>query len=120
MIGAEGGLPIDHPVAHIGGMTSLMHASAVGGNTVMGKLLEKNPNLALQDSQGRTALHYACRAGNQKSVRILLGLSTSELKDLPTNGGITPLIAAVQSGDINVVKQCLEAGCNPESQDLLG
>ena len=107
VIGAEGGLPIDHPVSHIGGMTATMHASAVGGNTVMSKLLEKNPDIALRDSTGRTALHYACRAGNHKTVKILLEMSSAELKDLPTNGGITPLIAAVQSGDIGVVKQCL-------------
>ena len=45
IIGAENGLNIDAPVAHIGGMTSTMHAAAVGGNTVMSALLEKNPNL---------------------------------------------------------------------------
>ena len=29
-------------------------------------------------------------------------------------------MAAVQSGDIDVVEQCLAIGCNPLSEDLLG
>ena len=29
-------------------------------------------------------------------------------------------MSAVQSGDIDVVMQCLEAGCNPLAEDLLG
>ena len=72
ILGADGGLNIDAPVAHIGGMTATMHAAAVAGNTVMNAILEKGPNLAKQDSTGRTALHYACRAGNHKTTRILL------------------------------------------------
>ena len=120
ILGAAEGLPIDAPVAHIGGMTATMHAAAVGGNTVMTALLEKNPNLGLQDTTGRTALHYACRAGNHKTVRILLEKCSPEIRELRTKGGITPLMAAVQSGDINVVEQCLVAGCDPRSEDLLG
>ena len=46
ILGAEGGLTIDAPVAHIGGMTANMHASAVAGNTVMTALLERGPDLA--------------------------------------------------------------------------
>ena len=120
IIAAEGGLHIDAPVAHIGGMNATMHAAAVAGNTVMNALLEKGPNLTIKDSTGRTALHYACRAGNHKTVRILLERSPAEVKEMTTNGGITPLMSAVQSGDINVVQQCLAAGCDPNAQDLLG
>ena len=120
ILGAEGGLTIDAPVAHIGGMTATMHASAVAGNTVMTALLEKGPDLAKQDSTGRSALHYACRAGNHKTVRILLDKVNAETRELRTSGGITPLMSAVQSGDIDVVQQCLQAGCNPLAEDLLG
>ena len=120
ILGAEQGLTIDAPVSHIGGMTATMHASAVAGNTVMQALLERGPDLARQDSTGRTALHYACRAGNHKTVRILLGMVSAEVRELRTNGGITPLMSAVQSGDIDVVNQCLTAGCNPLAEDLLG
>ena len=101
-------------------MTALMHAGAVAGNTVMNALMEKGPNLGVLDSTGRTALHYACRAGNHKTVRILIANSTPEQLEIRTNGGVTPLMAAVQSGDINVVEQCLAANCNPLAEDLLG
>ena len=104
IIAAPNGLPIDHPLNHIGGMTALMHAGAVAGNTVMNALMEKGPNLGVIDSTGRTALHYACRAGNHKTVRILIANSTPDLLEIRTNGGVTPLMAAVQSGDINVVE----------------
>ena len=80
---------------HIGSMTSMMHASAVAGNTVMNAMLERGPDLAKQDSTGRTALHYACRAGNHKTVRILLAQVSPVVRELKTNGGITPLMAAV-------------------------
>ena len=47
ILGAEGGLAIDHPVAQIGGMTATMHAAAICGNTMMNALLQRNPNLSL-------------------------------------------------------------------------
>ena len=73
VMGAQDGLPIDHPIAQIGGMTALMHSAAVGGNTVMNAMLERSPDLAKRDSTGRNALHYATRAGNHKTTRTLLG-----------------------------------------------
>ena len=119
-MGAADGLPIDHPIAQIGGMTALMHSAAVGGNTVMNAMLEKNPDLAKRDSTGRNALHYATRAGNHKTTRTLLGAMQAEVREQATNGGITPLMSAVQSGDVTVVQMCLQAGCDPNKQDLLG
>ena len=56
----------------MGKMTALMHAGAVSGNTIMSALMSHNPDLSKKDSSGRTALHYACRAANHKTVKILL------------------------------------------------
>ena len=36
-----------------------------------------------------------------------------------TNGGVTPLMAGIQSGALHVVNELLEAGCNPTARDLL-
>ena len=65
----------------------------------MTALMQQNPDLSKTDSTGRTALHYACRAANHKTVKIMLAAilnaGTLEIKELKTNGGITPLMAAV-------------------------
>ena len=80
-MGAEDGLPIDHPVAQIGGMTCLMHAAAVGGNTVMDAMLAKTPDLAVRDTTGRNALHYSTRAGNHKTTQTLLAAMQVEQRE---------------------------------------
>ena len=117
MVGAQDGISVNDPVSHIGKMNAVMHASAVSGNTIITALMKLNPDLSLKDSTGRTALHYACRAGNVKTVKVLLDAiqaqGKTELKDIKTNGGITPLMAAAQSGNIGVVEMCLQAGCDP-------
>ena len=120
IVGADDGIPIDAPIAQIGGMTSLMHSAAVSGNTVMNAIIQKGPAIGKRDTTGRNALHYSCRAGNQKTTKILLEAMSEEEKEQATNGGITPLMSAVQSGDVNVVQMLLAAGCDPTKQDLLG
>eukprot|EP00354_Favella_ehrenbergii_P002103 CAMPEP_0170472084 /NCGR_PEP_ID=MMETSP0123-20130129/14182_1 /TAXON_ID=182087 /ORGANISM="Favella ehrenbergii, Strain Fehren 1" /LENGTH=57 /DNA_ID=CAMNT_0010740135 /DNA_START=252 /DNA_END=425 /DNA_ORIENTATION=+ len=57
--------------------------------------MEKAPDTAKKDSTGRNALHYASRAGNHKTTRILLNAMTATEREQATNGGITPLMAAV-------------------------
>ena len=37
-----------------------------------------------------------------------------------TNGGVTPLMAGIQSGALHVVNELLEAGCSPLAVDVLG
>ena len=93
------GLSIGDPVNQIGGMTATMHGAAVGGNTMMGALMALGPDLGQKDSSGRSALHYACRAGNHKTTKILLAAieasGNQAWKEIATNGGVTPLMAAV-------------------------
>ena len=69
-------------------------------------------NLNRKDSAGRTALHLACFAGQHKMVEALLKLPGIE-KNARTNGGNTPLMLAVASGEIYSVVACLNGGCNP-------
>jgi ankyrin repeat protein len=82
-------------------------------------LLQFKPDLELRDTSGRTALHFACRAGNIEVVKRLLQLKQIDL-DSQTNGGVTPLMCAVESGNIEVVEECLNCGCNPLIADGLG
>ena len=81
-------------------------------------LKQYNPNVNAQDSTGRTALHFACRAGNLKMLQRLIawdGINT----DVRTCGGETPLMAACQSGEIYVVGECLNNNFNPFLENSL-
>ena len=69
-------------------------------------------NVNRQDKNGRTALHYACAAGNAKAAEVVLKAAGVQ-RDARTSGGNTPLMLAVSSGDIFTVVACLNAGCMP-------
>ena len=63
------------------------------------------PDVNARDKIGRTALHYACRAGNQEAFEVLIEyVDIEDMEDIDvdavTNAGITPLIMAIESGNI--------------------
>ncbi len=62
--------------------------------------LVKEANIDSQDSEGNTALHYACGNGNAELVRALLALGANPLKN---NRGETPLYIAAFLGHTKVV-----------------
>ena len=72
----------------------------------------------MQDTVGRTALHLACRAGKHDFVKVL-----AQVKGIDVNrrtiGGETPLMSAVQSGNIYTVGECLNNNFNPFIQNSL-
>ena len=72
-----------------------------------------------KDSIGRTALHYACKAGNLKTFRILVADDNCDI-DAVTNSGVTPLMCAIDSGVIELVVECLNEKVNPFLKDALG
>ena len=67
---------------------------------------------------GRTALHFACRAGRADFVKLLV-----EVKGVDVNrrtlGGETPLMSAAQSGNIFTVGECLNNNFNPFLENSL-
>jgi ankyrin repeat protein len=75
-------------------------------------------NVNNTDKNGRTALHFACSAGNAKSVTAVLAYP-GVARDIRTSGGNSPLMLAVSSGDIFSVVACLNAGCNPFLENSL-
>ena len=72
-----------------------------------------------QDNIGRTALHYACRAGKLDTFRVLSDLEAVEV-DAVTKAGVTPLMMAIESGNIELVAEALNANLNPFLTDALG
>ena len=71
-----------------------------------------------QDSYGRTAIHFACRSGNIDTFNALVEQEELEY-DIFTNAGVTPLMMAVESRNIELVAACLRANFNPFLHDAL-
>ena len=62
-------------------------------------LNEFGADVNAKDVIGRTAIHYACRAGNMEAFQALLESEDCEV-DAVTNAGVTPLMSAIESGNI--------------------
>ena len=61
--------------------------------------MELNPDVNATCKLGRTALHFACKAGNIDNFKILVAHDDIEL-DPATNSGVTPIMMAVESANI--------------------
>ena len=109
---------LETPIIIFGGTTILMQAASEGGAGILQTVLQYEPDLEKVDKQGRTALHYACRAGNLQTLRMLIQQDVNI--EARTQGGVTPLMAGIQSGAIHIVNELVTAGCNPMSEDVLG
>ena len=111
------GFPVDSPVMDCG-VTLLMHVAATCGAAELEQILGLNPDLNVKDSSGRTALHYACRAGCKETAAKLAEQEGCDL-DAITNAGVTPLMMAVEKGNIELVAECLNSNFNPFLKDAL-
>ena len=111
------GFPIDEPIMD-SGVNLLMHASALFPSDQLQTILELNPNVNARDSVGRTALHFACRAGNIDTFQVLTEIDDVDV-DAVTNSGVTALMMAIESGNISLVAECLNANLNPFIKDAL-
>ena len=112
------GFPIDEPIMD-SGVNLLMHASALFPSEQLQTILELNPNVNARDNLGRTALHFACRAGNIDNFNILAAIEDIEL-DPATTTGVTPIMNAVESANIQLVAECLNNNLNPFMKDAIG
>ena len=81
-------------------------------------MLSLSPEINRTDNYGRTALHFACRSGNLDTFGQLAELEDLEY-DVFTHAGVTPLMMAVESRNIELVAACLRANFNPFLHDAL-
>ena len=63
-------------------------------------------------------MHFSCRAGNIGSVAALLSVESID-RDAITNAGVTPLMCAIESANLNLVVQCLNGKMQPFLKDVL-
>ena len=81
--------------------------------------MQKGADYHAQDHYGRTALHHACRAGNLENVSLMFQIEDINV-NVVTRAGVTPLMMAAKSGNVEVVAACLNANMNPFPKDGLG
>ena len=92
------GYPINDPIMY-GGVNLFMHISGTCSAIELNQILPLGPDLSSRDNLGRTALHFACRSGNVETFKVLAELEDTDV-DAVTNAGVTPLMMAIESGDI--------------------
>ena len=63
---------------------------------------------------GKNCIHVCCAAGKLENFQFLLNIITTNnqeaMLNMPTNGGVTPLMLAVNSKNAALVQACLAAG----------
>jgi len=111
----EKGAKINH--TNKSGVTLIMKAASVGNINLLKALLAKDPDLSVQDQQGRTAYLYAC------NLEILKILIENKPKNISLNKLISSqqenlLLVAAEKNNIPMVKYLLEQGIPVNSTNV--
>ena len=112
------------------------HIASMRGHHHLIKLLAPSPkSFHFKDNDGCTPVYYACKNSHVEFIRNLIvqipDVVIGYLMKLANNDGTTPLSVRTDSGgtilhvacdkgDINLVKNLLEAGADPNVKDELG
>ena len=117
----KAGYPTEEPIQAFMKQSTLMFAASVGQPEIIDLLYLNGCKLDARDICGRTALHYCCRAGNiQNLTSLVIKMEDRTMFEARSNGGITPLMSAVQSANVYMVGKCLNHGFNPFALDCTG
>lgn len=85
---------------------------------VLSKMLDMGADPNIKDSNGWTALHYACEFGDFGSVKILV--ENKSIIDFFSNNHRTPLHLCALNNFPDILKYLLEHGANPNFKDNNG
>ena len=67
----QSGFNVNEPIIDCG-ITILMHVAATCDSECLQKILSLSPEGNARDDIGRTALHFACRAGKEENFDVLM------------------------------------------------
>lgn len=80
-------------------------------------LISNGSNINIQDKHGRTALFYAAKKGDCKTLEFLLKNGAKNIKD---NIGRTALFAASENGNKEAIDFLIQKGFSIHDKDILG
>jgi ankyrin repeat protein len=97
------------------GRSALAWAVLVGGAAIVFALLEAGARVSEEDGE-TTSLHEAARSGNTDILRALLATAGKRHVNRYDGDGCTPLMIAVEAGNVQAVRLLLEAGARVNAQ----
>lgn len=104
-----------------GGWTTLMSAASRGDLvTVKRIVIEGSADPNARNEAGCTALHYACSKGHDQVVRALLQMDRINLNVQEFSSKSTPIIRAMITNRVGIVKQLIDAGAKLNLKDHEG
>ena len=86
------------------GFAPLHAAARAGCDDLISLLLSRKADLAIEDLEGWTSLHFACQAGNVATVQLLLELGGREFCGIKNVAGEVAARVAFKWGKIEVVE----------------
>ena len=116
------GFPVDTVIMPLG-VTPFLYCAAIGSADCLQKIINAGPEPAQVDTLGRNAFHYACKSGNLDTFKLLYDTYGEDEKmdlDAQSESGVTPLMAAIQSVEAELVVECLNKQANPFLVDGFG
>ncbi|KAL3671737.1 hypothetical protein V7S43_003647 [Phytophthora oleae] len=94
------------------GMNAIHWASYVGELGCIQELIKAGGSPSATDSNGRNALHHACRKDHDEVVRYLVSTAKVNINSRSENQD-TPLHKAVRGKSIKVLEMLLKLGADP-------
>ncbi|PSN32604.1 hypothetical protein C0J52_26221 [Blattella germanica] len=111
-------LKCDIDCANKNGETPLLQAVERGNEEITIKLLKHGANPNAKNDYGNTAMHYAVGKNLMRVVECLLELKCDF--ECTTKNGETPLLQAVERGNVEIAIKLLKHGANPNAKNDYG
>ena len=102
------------------GWNSLMIAAKNGYDVIVAQLLEFGADVRSSDRKGNSAMMYAIQAGHPNVIKTLFRYSDLVAPCVPNNQGVTPLMAAIDNKQTEIIAVLLPVTKNLNFTDKYG